>query len=96
MSEGSPADYLNTDHVEADLARHSARGSAVSVATQVVRFLLSVASTMVLARLLDARDFGLLAVAFASIGVFGLIKDAGFASATIGVAGTVPREPATS
>jgi len=95
MSEGSPADYLNADHVEADLARHSARGSAVSVATQVVRFLLSVASTMVLARLLDARDFGLLAVAFASIGVFGLIKDAGFASATVQQAAIDHRQVST-
>ncbi len=66
-----------------DIARRSVRGGALSVGTQAARFLLNLASTMVLARLLDAKDFGVVAVAAASIGVFGLVKDAGLASATI-------------
>ncbi|MFM7736012.1 MAG: lipopolysaccharide biosynthesis protein [Alphaproteobacteria bacterium] len=83
MARPAPEDLLRTDHVEADLARRSARGGAVSVVTQGARFLLSVASTMVLSRLLDPKDFGVMAVAFASIGLFGLVKDAGLASATV-------------
>lgn len=83
MARPSPADLLRTDHLESDIARRSARGGALSVGTQGVRFLLNVASTMTLARLLDAKDFGVVAVAAASIGVFGLVKDAGLASATI-------------
>lgn len=83
MSRPSPTDHLRTDHLEADLESRSAKGGALSVGIQVARFLLNVASMMVLSRMLDAKDFGLVAVAFASVGVFGLVKDAGLASATV-------------
>ena len=83
MARPSPEEFLRTDHVEADLARRSVRGGALAISTQAARFLLNVASTMALARMLEARDFGVIAVAVASVGVLSLVKDAGLTSATI-------------
>lgn len=53
------------------------------MATQVVRVGLMVASTMVLSRLLGPDDFGVAALAMASLGLLSLIRDAGFGSATV-------------
>lgn len=53
------------------------------MATQMVRVGLMVVSTMVLSRLLGPDDFGVAALAMASLGLLALIRDAGFGSATV-------------
>lgn len=81
--EADPADYFSTDHLKADLKGRSVRGGAVTMAAQGVRFLLNLASIMVLARLLSPNDFGLVAMVVAVTGFVTLFKDMGLSMATV-------------
>ena len=66
-----------------ELKQKSVRGSAASVCAQGAKFVLQTATTVVLARLLSAEDFGLLGMAVVLTGFLGLFKDAGLGAATI-------------
>jgi O-antigen/teichoic acid export membrane protein len=66
-----------------ELKRKSVRGGAVAVSAQGAKFVLQMATTMLLARLLSAEDFGLLGMALVLTGFLGLFKDAGLSAATI-------------
>jgi O-antigen/teichoic acid export membrane protein len=66
-----------------ELKRKSVRGSAVAVCAQGAKFVLQMATMMLLARLLSAEDFGLLGMALVLTGFLGLFKDAGLSAATI-------------
>lgn len=63
----------------------AARGTGVTLATQALRAMLQFGSVVVLARLLDAEDFGLIAMVASVIGVSELIRDFGLSSAAIQV-----------
>jgi O-antigen/teichoic acid export membrane protein len=83
----APADETNrhfiTEHLKADLKGRSVRGAAVTLVTQVGRLVLNTGSTVVLARLLTPRDFGLLAMVTAITGFVVLSKDLGLSMATV-------------
>src|SRR6476660_4306593 len=66
-----------------ELKRTSVRGGVVAVSAQGAKFVLQTATTMLLARLLSAEDFGLLGMALVLTGFLGLFKDAGLSAATI-------------
>jgi PST family polysaccharide transporter len=55
----------------------------VTLTAQVAKFIIGTGATMVLARLLDPNDFGLVALAVTSAGVLAKVKDAGLPTATI-------------
>jgi len=76
-------DHLRTDHLEHDLAARSARGSVVALAAEAAKFLAGAGATMVLARLLRPDDFGLAAMALATIAILGKVKDVGLFTATV-------------
>ncbi len=78
-----PQDYLRTDHLRADLGGRTVRGGVVTSAAQVLKSLLTVASTLVLARLLTPQDFGLVAMVTAVTGFLAMFKDMGLSMATI-------------
>src|SRR4051812_25538851 len=60
-SSADPRDhYFRTDHLDADLGRRSARGGAVTIAAQILKFIVGTGSTIVLARLLTPQDYGLI------------------------------------
>lgn len=59
------------------------RGGAITMSGQGMRFLLQVASTMALARLLTPADFGLVAMVTAITGFLSLYKDLGLSMATV-------------
>lgn len=61
----------------------AARGLGVTLAGQVGRFLLQIASTVVLARLLLPEDFGLVAMVVAVTGVADIIRDFGLSAAAV-------------
>lgn len=65
------------------LSARAARGTAVTLAAQAVRALLQFGSVVVLARLLTPRDFGLVAMVTAVIGIADLVRDFGLSSAAI-------------
>lgn len=59
------------------------RGGFAKIGAQAANFILRLGSLMVLARLLDPKDFGLVAMVTAITGVFSLFKDAGLSMATV-------------
>jgi hypothetical protein len=60
-----------------DLKRKTARGALVSMFGQVATFVLRIGSMVVLARLLDPDDFGVVGMVTACTGFLGLFRDAG-------------------
>jgi O-antigen/teichoic acid export membrane protein len=66
-----------------NLKERTLRGGFVKVCAQGANFLLRVGSLMILARLLDPKDFGLVGMVTAVTGVFGLFRDAGLSMVTI-------------
>jgi O-antigen/teichoic acid export membrane protein len=66
-----------------DLKGKAVRGGLVKAVAQAANFILRVGSLMILARLLDPADFGMVAMVTAVTGVFSLFKDAGLSAATV-------------
>ena len=73
-------DQFHTDDLKQDLRRRSVHGGAFTVASQGAKFALSVASTMILARLLTPQDFGLVAMVVAATGFVTIFRDLGLAT----------------
>jgi PST family polysaccharide transporter len=69
--------------IDTGIAGAAARGSVVTLATQFVRVALSLASTVVLARLISPEDFGLLTLALSIVGLAELLRDFGLSNAAI-------------
>ncbi len=61
----------------------SVRGGAVTLANQALKFLLTLGSIAILARLLTPEDFGLIAMVIIIIGFIAIFKDMGLAMATV-------------
>ncbi len=66
-----------------DLKSRAIRGGFAKVCSQGANFALRIGSLMVLARLLDPKDFGLVGMVTAFTGVLTLFRDFGLSSATI-------------
>jgi len=66
-----------------DLKQKTIRGGAARLAAQAANFSIRTGSLMVLARLLDPKDFGLVGMVTAFTGVLGLFRDFGLSSAAI-------------
>jgi O-antigen/teichoic acid export membrane protein len=66
-----------------DLKQRTIRGGAAKLGGQVLNFALRLASLVIMARLLDPADFGLVAMVTAVTGLYGLFSTAGFSAATI-------------
>jgi O-antigen/teichoic acid export membrane protein len=72
-----------TGYLIADIGARSVYGAAITLSSQIVRFLLGMGSTMVLARLLTPTDFGLVAMVTAVTGFVAMFKDSGLSMATV-------------
>src|SRR5712692_8671872 len=66
-----------------DIRERVIRGGLAKVAAQAASFILRIGSLMVLARLLDPKDFGLVGMVAAFTGVLNLFRDFGLSSATV-------------
>lgn len=66
-----------------DLKQRTLRGGLAKVCSQGTNFLLRVGSLMILARLLTPKDFGLVGMVTAVIGIFNVFKDFGLSTATV-------------
>lgn len=75
--------YFQTDHLKVDLKERSVRGGIVTIAAQACKFILSIGSTMVLARLLTPKDFGLIAMVTAVTNFMLTFKNMGLSMATV-------------
>src|SRR5438876_1871370 len=76
-------EHFRTDHLLANLKKHTISSGAVTLSAQVAKFFLNLVSTMVLARLLTPRDFGLVAMVTTVTGFLRVFKDAGLSIATV-------------
>jgi O-antigen/teichoic acid export membrane protein len=89
------AEHLRTDDVRAELGARAARGGAVTMASQGLRFGVMVVMTAVLGRLLTPQDYGLVGMVGILLGFVALFKDLGLASATIQREALTEREVST-
>jgi O-antigen/teichoic acid export membrane protein len=81
--EESYQKHIKIDHRFADLKRHTVSGGIVTGAAQVAKFVLNLGATVVLARLLTPRDFGLVAMVTAVTGFLTIFRHGGLATPTI-------------
>ncbi len=75
--------HFRTDHLKDDLGRRSARAGAVTLSTQIFKFVLATASAIVMARLLTPKDFGLIAMVAILVNFVGMFQYMGLSTATI-------------
>ena len=66
-----------------DLKERTVRGGFAKLCGQAANFALRLGSLVVLARLLDPEDFGLVAMVTVVTGIYGLFTSAGLSSATV-------------
>lgn len=66
-----------------NLGRRAVRGAAATGLSQLVRLVLQIASVVTLARLLSPRDYGLVAMVLAVIGVAEFLRDFGLGAAAV-------------
>ena len=76
-------EHFKTDHLLTNLKGHTISSGAVTMLAQAVKFVLSLVSTMILARLLTPQDFGLVAMVTTVTGFLFVFKDAGLSIATV-------------
>lgn len=75
--------YFRTDHLKADLGARTARGGVVMVGAQALKFVILMATTVVLARLLTPQDYGLIGMVLVVTGFVALFKNMGLSAATM-------------
>ena len=66
-----------------DLRQRAIRGGSAKLGSQAASFLVRMGSLMVMARLLDPRDFGLVGMVTAVISVFSVFRDFGLSAAAV-------------
>jgi len=79
----------------ADLKQRTIRGGLARFCSQGANFSLRLGSLMVLARLLDPKDFGLVGMVTAVIGVFNVFRDFGLSMATVQRASVTEEQTST-
>jgi PST family polysaccharide transporter len=75
--------YFNTERLKAGLGVRTARGGAVTLASQGFKFFASIGATMVLGRLLKPADYGLIGMVAVVTGFVSMFKDLGLSAATV-------------
>lgn len=76
-------EHFRTDHLLPNLKRRTISSGAVTMSAQAAKFFLTLVSTMILARLLTPRDFGLVAMVTTVTSFLRVFKDAGLSIATV-------------
>src|SRR5713101_1737510 len=66
-----------------DLKHRAIRGGFAKICSQGTSFLIRIGSLMIMARLLDPKDFGLVGMVTAVIGVFNVFRDFGLSAAAV-------------
>lgn len=75
--------YFNTERLKTGLGVRTARGGAVTFASQGFKFFASIGATMVLGRLLRPTDYGLIGMVAVVTGFVSMFKDLGLSAATV-------------
>jgi PST family polysaccharide transporter len=75
--------WFDTNHLKTDLKNRSIKGGFSTIVGQMFSFLLSIASTIIMARLLLPGDYGLVAMVTAVTGFVAIFNDLGLSAAVI-------------
>jgi O-antigen/teichoic acid export membrane protein len=75
--------HFRTDHLQKDLAGRSTRGGAVTLSAQMMKFIVSTAATIFLARLLEPQDYGLIGMVAILTSFLSMFQYMGLSTATI-------------
>src|SRR5262249_46105106 len=75
--------HFSTDHLRKNLKGRAISSGFVTALAQGAQFALTLVSTVILARLLTPREFGLVAMSWTIIGFSQVFKEAGLSTATI-------------
>jgi O-antigen/teichoic acid export membrane protein len=75
--------YFSTERLKAGLGARTARGGAVTIASQGFKFFAGFGATMVLGRLLRPADYGLIGMVAVVTGFVSMFKDLGLSAATV-------------
>ena len=81
-----PADpdrHFRTDHLSTDLSGRTARGGAIMIVSQGMKFLINMASAVILARLLTPHDYGLIAMVAVVVNFSYPFRNLGLSAATM-------------
>lgn len=82
-SSNDPDQYFRTDHLKENLGSRSARAGAVTLGSQTFKFVISTASTIMLARLLTPQDYGLIGMVAILVNFVAMFQYMGLSTATI-------------
>ena len=83
LAAGDENRHFRTEHLVGDLGSRSMRGGALTLAVQILKFLISTASTIIVARLLSPQDYGLVGMVVVLISFLGLFQYLGLPAATV-------------
>jgi len=78
-----PDHHFRTDHLKENLGSRSARGGMLTLSAQLLKFLISTAAAIVLARLLTPEDYGLIGMVAIIVNFVGMFQYLGLSTATI-------------
>jgi O-antigen/teichoic acid export membrane protein len=95
FSAGSPDMDSPRGNGVKDLKGRTIRGGFAKICSQAANFILRIGSLMILARLLNPRDFGLVGMVTAVTGVLELFKDFGLSTATVQRASVTDQQTST-
>jgi PST family polysaccharide transporter len=82
----SPSSYeqnISTEHLRVGLRGQTVSSSIITTGSQLAQLALTLGSVVVLARLLDPQEFGLVAMVTAITGFLRIFSDAGLSTATV-------------
>ena len=82
-NDGAKDRHFDTDHLLANLRGRTVSSGFITVTSQGVQLALTLVSTMILARLLTPRDFGLVAMVWTVMSFLRVFKEAGLSTATV-------------
>ena len=83
LASGDENRHFSTDHLRDKLGTRTARGGAVTIASQGLKFFTGIAATVILARLLTPQAYGLIGMVAVMTGFISIFKDLGLSAATI-------------
>lgn len=76
-------EHFKTDHLNKDLGGRTARGGFITMTSHLLRFLITLAATIVMARLLTPEDYGLIGMVIVFTNYMTMFKDMGLSLATV-------------
>lgn len=78
-----PNRHFRTEHLSTDLTGRTARGGTIMIVSQGTKFLINMASAVVLARLLKPQDYGLIAMVAVVVNFSYPFRNLGLSAATM-------------